>query len=48
VLTLDQVWALARLWYTDRMDPAWQRYTPAEATAAFASIGLTGDFWNLS
>ena len=45
VLTLDQTWALAQLWYHDRLEPAWQRPTPAEATAAFASIGLTGDFW---
>jgi hypothetical protein len=27
------------------MDPAWRRRTPQEATAAFASIGLTGEFW---
>jgi hypothetical protein len=48
VLTLEQTWALARLWYTDRMDPAWKRPSPADATAAFASLGLTGGFWNLS
>jgi hypothetical protein len=47
VLTLDQTWALARLWYSDRMDPDWRRLTPEEATKAFASIGLTGDFWDL-
>jgi hypothetical protein len=29
------------------MDPEWRRRTPQEATAAFASIGLTGDFWNV-
>ncbi|HMC77977.1 MAG TPA: hypothetical protein VKH34_12615 [Vicinamibacterales bacterium] len=45
VLTLDQTWELAKLWYGDRLEPAWRRPTPAEATAAFASIGLTGDFW---
>jgi hypothetical protein len=48
VLTLEQAWALARIWYSDRMDPGWRRYTPAEATAAFAAIGLTGEFWQLS
>jgi hypothetical protein len=48
VLNLDQTWALARLWYTDRMDPEWRRRTPQEATAAFASIGLAGEFWNLN
>ena len=40
VLTLDQTWALAGLWYSDRLDPA-------EATEAFASIGLTGEFWTM-
>jgi hypothetical protein len=44
-LTLEQTWALARLWYQDRLNPAWRRPTPAEATDGFASIGLTGDFW---
>jgi hypothetical protein len=42
------MWALARLWYADRLDPAFRRRTPGEATEAFASIGLTGDFWRLS
>jgi hypothetical protein len=30
------------------MDPDWRRRTPEEATAAFASIGLTGEFWALA
>jgi hypothetical protein len=47
VLSLEQTWALARRWYEDRLDPEWRRLTPAEATAAFASVGLTGDFWLL-
>jgi hypothetical protein len=44
---MKQIWDMARLWYHDRLDPAWTRRSPAEATAAFASIGLTGDFWKL-
>jgi hypothetical protein len=47
VLTLDQAWALAREWYGGRLDPDWRRRTPAENTAVFASVGLTGDFWTL-
>lgn len=47
VLTLEQTWSLARLWYEDRLDPEWRRKSPDEATAAFASIGLTGPFWDL-
>jgi hypothetical protein len=46
-LTLDQTWALAKLWYADRLDPAWRRRTAAETTDALASIGLTGEFWRL-
>jgi hypothetical protein len=45
VLSLDQTWALAKLWYQNRLDPAWRRPTAAEANDAFASIGLSGDFW---
>jgi hypothetical protein len=30
------------------MDRGWERRSPAEATAAFASIGLTGEFWELT
>lgn len=45
---MDQTWALAKLWYGDRLDPAFRRRTPAEATDAFASIGLTGDFWRFA
>ncbi len=46
VLTLERTWALAKLWYEDRLDPAWRRRTAAEATDAFGSIGLTGKFWS--
>ena len=46
-LTLEQQWELARLWYADRMSPEWRRRTPEEAEAAFARVGLTGDFWRL-
>jgi hypothetical protein len=48
ILTLEQTWALARLWYADRLDPAWRRRTLSETHDAFASIGLTDDFWRLN
>ena len=48
VFGVDQVWELGRAWYGDKLSPDWQRSTPAEAEATFASIGLTGDFWRLS
>jgi len=47
LLTLDQTWALAKLWYEDRLDPAWRRRTPEAAMETFASAGLTGPFWAL-
>jgi hypothetical protein len=47
ILAVDEMWALAKLWYANRLDPAWRRPTPAEATEMFASVGLTGDFWRL-
>ena len=45
---MDQTWAIAKLWYEGRLDPSWRRRTGCEATDAFASIGLTGDFWTLA
>jgi hypothetical protein len=48
VLTLDQTWALAKIWYADRLNPAWRRLSPLEATAAFAVLGLSGEFWSLT
>ena len=45
---LDRAWQLGRLWYADKLSPDWTRTTPAEAEAAFASIGLDGDFWRLT
>ena len=47
VLTLDETWAMAKLWYHDRLDPAWRRRTVEETREAFASIGLTSEFWAL-
>ena len=46
--SLEQAWELGRLWYANKLSPAWQRATAAEAESAFASIGLTGDFWRLT
>ncbi len=44
----EQAWELARAWYGGKLSPQWRRATPAEAEAAFAAIGLTGDFWRLT
>ena len=46
--SLEQAWRLGEAWYADKLSPDWKRSTPLEAEAAFASIGLTGDFWRLT
>jgi len=43
--TLEQAWQLGQAWYAEKLSPDWRRATPVEAEATFASIGLTGDFW---
>jgi Alkylmercury lyase len=48
ILTLEQQWELARLWYSDRMSAEWRRRTPEEAESVFTSLGLTGEFWRLT
>jgi Alkylmercury lyase len=48
LLTLEEGWNLARVWYgEDRRDPAWRRRTLDETEAVFAELGFTSDFWNL-
>lgn len=47
-LSLRQGWRLAKEWYGDRLSADWQPKSTAEAQAAFARIGLEGDFWKLS
>jgi hypothetical protein len=47
LVTPDQIWALARAWYSNVLRPGFRRRTPDEAQAFFDSIGLTGTFWQL-
>ena len=46
-MTIDQTWALSKLWYGSRLDENFARPTADEAHAIFASVGLTGEFWRL-
>ena len=48
LLTLDQLWSLARTWYRDRLDEGWRRRTAEEAEEVFGGLGLVGDFWRLT
>ena len=46
--SLEQARQLGKVWYADKLSPDWQRATAVEAEAAFAAIGLTGEFWRLT
>ena len=47
VVPLEQVWHLAKAWYTDPRDPSWRPRTRDESQAVLSSVGLTSDFWQL-
>lgn len=48
MLSLEQAWRLAAAWFApDRGAPQWRRPPVEDVEALFASLGLTGPFWNL-
>ena len=47
VVPLTQVWELAKAWYADPRDPNWRPRTRDESQSVIASVGLTGEFWEL-
>jgi hypothetical protein len=47
IVPLAQVWRLAKAWYTDPRAVSWRPRTRDESQAVLASVGLTGDFWEL-
>lgn len=47
-MSLVTMWQLARIWYSDRLDPDWRRKSVAEAEDVFRELGLSGDFWRLT
>jgi hypothetical protein len=48
VLSIRQLWGLARAWYGDRLSEQWRRKSPEEAEQIFEEIGLSGPFWKLT
>ena len=46
LVRIDQLWGLARAWYSTRLQPDSRRPQPAEMREIFARIGLTGPFWD--
>jgi hypothetical protein len=47
ILSLDQIWSLAKAWYGDRLQPGFTGRTIAEAHHIFNQLGLTSPFWYL-
>jgi hypothetical protein len=41
------MWALARRWYSGRLEPGWRGRSAEEAQAILDSVGLTAEFWRL-
>ena len=46
LVTIDQLWELAREWYSTRLQPDSRRPQPAEMRQIFGRVGLAGDFWD--
>lgn len=46
ILSLEQVWELSRLWYSDRMQRDFRGHTPESAGEIFAALDLTSEFWS--
>ena len=46
LVRMDQLWGLARAWYASRLAPGSRRPQPDEMRGIFASLGLTGAFWD--
>jgi hypothetical protein len=46
LISLHQLWQLAVAWYANRLTVESRRPGPNEMVEVFASIGLTGPFWD--
>lgn len=45
-VNLDQLWKLATIWYSTRLQENSRRPKPDEMRGIFSSLGLDGDFWD--
>lgn len=48
VAPLGTVWRLAGAWYTDPRIPGWRPRSRDASQAVLASVGLTGEFWEMA
>jgi hypothetical protein len=46
LISLAQLWQLAVHWYANRLTVESRRHAADEMVSIFASIGLTGPFWD--
>lgn len=46
LINLAQLWQLAAHWYANRLTVESRRPAPDEMMSIFASLGLTGPFWD--
>ena len=46
VVRMDQLWDLARTWYSTRLQADSRRPQPSEMREIFGRLGLVGDFWD--
>ncbi len=46
IISLDQLWQLAVVWYENRLTVESRRPGPTEMAGVFAKIGLKGPFWD--
>lgn len=47
VQPIAKVWDFAKVWYGNRLNPDWKKWTVAEAKSIFERFELTGDIWNI-
>jgi hypothetical protein len=47
ILTVEQTWALSRLWYHNRMSIEYHGRSIAQIEAIFRQLGLASSFWYL-
>jgi hypothetical protein len=46
LVRMDQLWALATIWYSTRLQEDSRRPQADEMRAIFTGLGLEGDFWD--
>jgi hypothetical protein len=46
IVSMAQLWGLAKAWYSTRLNANARRPGPAEMREIFAGLGLTGSFWD--